>query len=63
MATYVTDPTLLAMFNSGSPPDEQAGGYWQLDVREMEREAKREARAQSDMRYREWCQNRAKQRF
>lgn len=58
MGHYITDPALLAAFNSGLPPDEHAGSYYQVDPWEAEREAKREARAQSDMRYREWCQAR-----
>lgn len=60
MATYITDPASLALFNAGLPPDECVGGYWQLEPWEQEREAKREARALADIRYREWCQERAR---
>lgn len=60
MATYITDPAELARFNAGLPPDEQAAGFYQLELWELEREAKRDARAQSDMRLRAWYQSRGR---
>lgn len=60
MATYVTDSASLAWFNAGLPPDEQADGYWQLDQHEQEKAVKQEAKAQSDIRLREWYQKRGR---
>ena len=59
MAQWITDPPELARFNSQLPPDEQAGGFYQLEPHEIEREARHEARVQSDMRLREWYRYRS----
>lgn len=42
---------VIAQFNSGLPPDEQEGSYYQMDEREMEREEVRRKRWESDQHY------------
>ena len=39
MGYFVTDPSLIALANAGLPPDEQVGGYYQMDEHEIARAA------------------------
>ena len=41
MGYFVTDPSLIALANAGLPPDEQVGGYYQMDEHEIARAAAR----------------------
>ena len=41
MGYFVTDPSLIALANAGLPPDEQVGGYYQMDEYEIARAAAR----------------------
>ncbi len=62
MSTYITDPTLVAVFNAGLPPDEQESGYWQLDQHEMEVQARQDRHRASTMAYIAYRQEDARKR-